>query len=117
MADNVDNVEKSESLVKSFDWKEFKYEKILSNNSTRKLIAILGNINEEPAVVILEKLAFTEELFTSDQEDENLLMSAEIENIFKNDIYENNFCVVNSKLNSKIFPITNISFQLDVNFF
>lgn len=91
-----------ENNMQSFDWKEFKFEKILSNNASRKVVFILGSCYEKPAIVILEKQAFTDELFSSDKDEDNLIRNSKLELIFKNDIYENFFCLADVKLNSKL---------------
>lgn len=89
------------SNLQSFEWKEFKFEKILSNNSARKVVFVLGTCNEKPAIVILEKLSFTEELFASENDEDNFIRNSVMASIFKNDIYENCFCLADMKLNSK----------------
>lgn len=99
----MSNIEaKAETCVEPFDWKEFKFEKILSNNASRKVVFILGSCYEKPAIVILEKQAFTEELFSNDKDEDNLIRNSKLEVIFKNDIYENYFCLADVKLNSKL---------------
>jgi hypothetical protein len=97
----VDNSLNNAGDMKEFDWQQFKFEKILSNNSSRKSIFILGSCFEKPAIVILEKQAFTEEQFTSNEKHENFLQNSYIEKIFKNDIYENCLCWADAKVNRK----------------
>lgn len=82
-----------------FSLKDFEFTRTLSNNANQKLIFVLGTCNEQQAIIILEKIAFTDEQFTS--ADSNLLKSCVLDQIFKNDIYQNNFCTVDSSLNSK----------------
>lgn len=89
-------------VKEEFEWKDFQFEKILSNNASRKLVFILGNCYEKPAIVILEKIAFSEEIFTTDNDENNLVRNSKLEKIFKNDIYENCFCLADVKLNSKL---------------
>lgn len=89
--------------------KEFKLDRILFNDSAKKTVGLLGkfeNISEaDQGIVILEKLAFTEENFTSDVEEKSLLKNANLEEIFRNDIYGNYFCFAKSELNSKFINI------------
>ncbi|KAG5677637.1 hypothetical protein PVAND_007378 [Polypedilum vanderplanki] len=100
----------SEANLKEFDWDHFKYERILSNNSSRKVVFILGSCFEMPAIVILEKISFTQEQFTTENDKENFIRNSKLEKIFKNDIYENNYCIVDANLNKMkttiIFPAT-----------
>jgi hypothetical protein len=46
-----------ETNLDKFEWKEFKFEKILANNASRKVVFVLGNCYEKPAIIILEKQA------------------------------------------------------------
>lgn len=93
--------DKAVSDEKPFDLKEFQFEKVLSNNSSRKVVVVLGKCYEMPAIIILEKVAFTEDIFSSKNDDDNLIKNSELEKIFHNDIYQNSFCILNAKLNSK----------------
>lgn len=98
----VDNSTHSAGDIKEFDWNEFKFEKILSNNATRKCVFILGSCFGKPAIVILEKQAFTEDQFTSTSENESFLQNSSLEKIFKNDIYENCICWADARVNCKL---------------
>lgn len=101
MIEAVDNSASSGDDVQEFDWKHFKFEKILSNNASRKIVFILGTCFGRHAIVILDKQAFTEEQFTSNEEHENFIQNSCLEKIFKNDIYENCICWADSKVNCK----------------
>lgn len=46
-----------EANLETFEWKEFKFERILANNASRKVVFVLGNCFEKKAIVILEKQA------------------------------------------------------------
>jgi hypothetical protein len=105
MSESEVKVGDCDNSVPDFNWKEFKYEKLLSNNSNRKVVFILGSCFEKPAIVILEKISFTEEQFSSEKDEDNLIRNSQIEKIFKNDIYENSFCVASANLNSKFHLI------------
>lgn len=102
MIASVDNSTNSGGDMQEFDWQQFKFEKILSNNASRKNVFILGNCFEKPAIVILEKQAFTEEQFTSTEEHENFIQNSCLEQIFKNDIYQNCICWADAKVNCKL---------------
>lgn len=97
----VANSASSGDEVKEFDWSHFKYDKILSNNASRKSIFLLGKCFELPAIVILEKQSFTGEQFTSSDENESFQQNSCLEKIFKNDIYENCICWADARVNCK----------------
>ena len=84
---------------------QFKLERILFNDSAKKTIGLLGkfeNVSDaDQGIVILEKLAFAEENFTSNVQENSFLKNANLEEIFRNDIYGNYFCFAKSELNSK----------------
>lgn len=84
---------------------QFKLDRILFNDSAKKTIGLLGkfeNISDvDQGIVILEKLAFTEENFTTEVEKDSFLKNANLEEIFRNDIYGNYFCFAKSELNSE----------------
>lgn len=101
MIASIENDTSSGGDTKEFDWTQFKFEKILSNIASRKSVFLLGNCHEQPAIVILEKQAFTEEQFTSQEEHESFLKNSILEKIFKNDIYENCICWADAKVNCK----------------
>lgn len=101
MIASIDKSESTGNNAKEFDWKQFKFEKFLSNNASRKCVFILGSCFDHPAIVILEKQAFTTEQFTSNEENENFLQNSVLEKIFKNDIYENCICWADAKVNCK----------------
>lgn len=100
----------AENLTKNFNLKKFDVSRILFNDATRKTIGLLGKFpylsEEDQAIVIFEKLAFTDESFqveeTRDQ-DENtksfLSTVQDLKEIFKNDIYGNHFCYLEPELN------------------
>lgn len=98
----VDNKANSGGDLQEFDWMQFKFEKILQNNASRKNVFILGSCFEKPAIVILEKQAFTEDQFTSSEENKNFLQNSCLEKIFKNDIYENCICHADARVNCKL---------------
>lgn len=98
----VDNSASSGGDMQEFDWQQFKFEKILSNNASRKVVFILGSCHGKPAIVTLDKQAFTEEQFNSNEEHENFLQNSCLEKIFKNDIYENCICWADAKVNCKL---------------
>lgn len=87
--------------MQSFDWKEFKFDRILSNNAARKICVVFGFCFKEAAIVILEKQAFTDEQLSSKKDEDNFIRNSKLEIIFKNDIYQNCFCLADVKLNSK----------------
>lgn len=84
---------------------QFKLDRILFNDSAKKTIGLLGKFvnvsDDDQGIVILEKLAFAEEYFTSEVEEDSFLKNANLEEIFRNDIYGNYYCFPKSELNSK----------------
>ncbi|CAO1365800.1 unnamed protein product [Diamesa serratosioi] len=93
---------------------QFKLDRILFNDSAKKTIGLLGkfeNISDaDQGIVILEKLSFAEEHFTSEVEEDSFLKNANLEEIFRNDIYGNYYCFAKTELNklksSIIYPAT-----------
>ncbi|CAG9800339.1 unnamed protein product [Chironomus riparius] len=106
----VDNEDKRTQLPQSFSLDDFVYERLLSNNANRKVIFVLGRCFNLPAIVILEKIAFTEEQFSGTDDKSTILKNSSLEKIMENDIYQNNFCRVDSDLNKLkatiIYPAT-----------
>lgn len=111
----IATVDKSDGLgsdMSDFDYTQFKFEKILTNNASRKTVFILGKCHEKPAIVILEKQAFTEKEFTSEEENENFLKNSVLETTFKNDIYENAVCWADARVNRKFFNYLSLTLHL-----
>lgn len=71
------------------DLSTFKFEKVLSNNTNRKVVCLQGSFESADGVgiVVLEKSAFEEGDFTEDSEyfDEE----SSLKKLFHNDIYGN----------------------------
>ncbi|EDO17194.1 hypothetical protein Kpol_1035p6 [Vanderwaltozyma polyspora DSM 70294] len=64
----------------------FRFEKILNSNPQNKLITVLGKINGENAIVLLEKLHFQS---ISDDENSISSLSSSVKQLFHNDVYFN----------------------------
>lgn len=101
--------------------KDFKIQKILFNLVAKKMIGLLGTFagsETDVGIVILEKVGYLEEQFTTDDDNNAFLKSIGIdETVLVNDIYsdfigksmdpkfnsKSNFTYENSKINNKIF--------------
>lgn len=85
--------------------KDFKLTQILFNDASKKFIGVLGifpKISEnDKAIVLIEKVAFTNETFEADEESKSFLKNADLETVFQNDIYGKFSCSVSADLNSK----------------
>ncbi|GBP26835.1 m7GpppX diphosphatase [Eumeta japonica] len=78
--------------------KDFVPEKILSNNTNRKTVCVLGKFESRPGVVlvILEKNAFKEDELNKDG---YFSVENEVKTLFENDIYGNFECFPKSSIN------------------
>lgn len=83
----------------------FKVERILSNNTNRKTVCLLGHFDEktENALVVLEKKAFSDQDFDDSR---YFVDVTRLEELFVNDIYGNYELLPNQDLNSKEYLIT-----------
>lgn len=94
---------KKESI--NFDLSKFVPSRILSNSTNKKVVCVLGkfiNLSEEnSAIVILEKTAFTEKQLTSNDEYSYFTIKSRLHEAFFNDIYGNFVCFPNPDINSK----------------
>ncbi|XP_063698404.1 m7GpppX diphosphatase [Culicoides brevitarsis] len=77
-----------------YDLSQFRGERLLSNNTDRKTVCVLGKFpqlsQEDQAIVILEKNAFTEEqILTADREKNFFQFISTLNKEFINDIYGN----------------------------
>ena len=105
----------AENLTMNYNLKKFKITRILFNDATRKTIGLLGTFpylsEDDQAIIVFEKLAFTDESFElagkekTESEDSNckqfLSSVQDLKEIFKNDIYGNHFCYLDSDINCK----------------
>lgn len=78
----------------NYDLSKFQPDRLLSNNTDRKTVCVLGKFTdrsaEEQAIIILEKSAFTEELVLTTNTQENFFQFvATLKQEFVNDIYGN----------------------------
>lgn len=80
----------------------FQVDRLLSNNTNRKTVSILGHFSDgsadESAIVVLEKKAFTE---TALQDDKYFSRIVRCDEQFVNDIYGNYEVVPDVELNSE----------------
>lgn len=109
----------SEKNGKLYDLAKFRLKSILSNNSLNKTVCVLGIFsnqssvdndntdqcsNDNQAIIIFEKTAFTEQNLNTDGDanDENRHYFSSITNLkqeFVNDIYGNFLCYPKSDIN------------------
>lgn len=90
----------AESLVNVYDLKTFRLTKILSNNSRSKTICVLGKFinqpidnNDRPAIILLEKSAFTDANVStaSSINDDNVTATNDVTTIIDNDEYSKTY--------------------------
>lgn len=116
----------AESLVNVYDLSTFRLTKILSNNSRAKTICVLGkfvdkltDISDRPAIILLEKTAFTDanvctvspinadeanDVTATDTEPHSktyFCSKTELKQEFTNDIYGQFQCFPSPDINSK----------------
>jgi len=118
-----DNEVITETQPQKYDLSKFQLTKVLTNNTSRKTICILGNFNnltedKNKALIIFEKNAFTEEALTLN--DGYFSDKTKLTVEFINDIYGNFLCYPNPDINSKsslklsiIFSINKLIFFLN----
>lgn len=96
----------SEKFKIQYDLKKFKLSKILSNNTNRKTVVLLGafpDLSEDDlALVILEKSAFTEENVSTENDKNYFLNFQKVDNDLVNNIYGSYRCYPNGDLNGEI---------------
>jgi hypothetical protein len=82
---------------------DFKLSEVLFNNAAKKMICLVGKFpaSEDQGIVIVEKVEFPEEFFTTESEEESILKHTALEKIFANDIYLNCFGFPDQKFNSE----------------
>jgi hypothetical protein len=83
---------------------DFKLTEVLFNNAAKKMICLLGKFPisvDDQGIVIVEKVEFPEEFFTTESEEESILKHTALEKIFANDIYLNCFGFPDQKFNSE----------------
>lgn len=107
---------------RTYDLSTFQLERILTNNSKSKSICVLGKFPSqqsadlmEPAIVVLEKIAFTENdvntLTDDERDDQNAIerryfsFETQIKQEFINDIYGNFQCFPMPAINSNFHHI------------
>lgn len=98
--------ETSEKEVQSvLDLKDFKFHKILFNNAAKRTAALLGEFPQksetDKAVVIVEKVEFTEENFASEDDNKAILKHTRADSIILNDVYFNFLGTAERDFNSK----------------
>ena len=83
--------------------KDFKLKEILFNNASKKLIALVGKFSasEDNGVVLVEKVEFSEESFTAENDEDAILKHTELEKVTSNDVYLNCMGISDQKFNSK----------------
>lgn len=109
---------------KTYDLSTFRLERILNKNSKTKTICVLGTFPSqqspdatEPAIVVLEKTAFTDYDVNTHQNDDNdddngttqrsyFSLETQLKKEFVNDIYGNFLCFPLPAINSKFFIIS-----------
>lgn len=102
---------------KTYDLSTFRLERILNNNSKTKTICVLGTFpsqqqsadKTQPAIVVLEKTAFTNNDITSNDDETQrsyFSLDTQLKQEFINDIYGNFLCFPNPDINSKFFIIS-----------
>ena len=105
MIDACESEIKTIEVKKPYDLQFFVPTKILSNNSNRKVVCLLGHFSdlsdEQFAIVILEKTAFTEERLTQAGEHTFFSKKSNLKTEFLNDIYGNFLCFTDPDINCK----------------
>lgn len=95
----------TESQSIPYDLKNFKLSKILSNNTSRKNVVLLGtfaNLSaDDLALVILEKSAFTEENVSTENDKSYFVNFKKVENDLVNNIYGSFRCYPDGDLNGE----------------
>lgn len=88
------------------DLKSFKFEKVLSNNTNRKVVCLQGSFEscEGVGIVVLEKTAFEEGDFKEDNQ--YFAKNNSLKKLFHNDIYGNYEYFPELELNCKYFSST-----------
>lgn len=75
----------------NYDLSKFQADRILSNNTERKTVCVIGKFpelsEEDQAIIILEKSAFTEEQILSADVQKNFFQFVTLNKEFVNDIY------------------------------
>lgn len=88
-----------------YDLKNFTLTKILSNNTSRKTVVCLGTFKdlseEDLALIILEKTAFTEENVATDTDKSYFVNFKTVENLLLNSEYGSFKCFPKGSLNGK----------------
>jgi hypothetical protein len=83
---------------------DFKLKEVLFNNAAKKIIALVGNFpasEDDKGIVIVEKVDFEEESFTTENENDSILKHTDLEMVAHNDIYLNCLGLADRKFNSK----------------
>lgn len=98
MAENQDK-----PTVSTQSLKDFKLDRVLFNDASRKKIGLLGHIpssaGETHAIVLIEKVEFSEEKFTKDDHDQAFLKQITLETTLMNDIYADFAGLIDPPLN------------------
>lgn len=95
----------------SLKLEDFKLTKILFNNAAKRTICLLGKFEAsetDQGIIIIEKVEFAEENFTTEKDDESILKHTALEAILVNDIYTNFIGSADQKFNSEFlltFPL------------
>lgn len=75
----------------------FKVDGVLSNSADFKRIVVEGSINEEKAVIILDKKPFTDDILQ-----DLFSKKSQLSRTFQNDIYGSYDCVLDPKLSGNV---------------
>lgn len=101
MAENQDK-----PTVTTQSLKDFKLDRVLFNDASKKKISLLGFIpssaGESQAIVFIEKVEFSEEKFTTDDGDKAFLKQITLETTLMNDIYADFAGLIDPRLNGLI---------------
>lgn len=83
---------------------DFKLTEVLFNNAAKKMICLVGTFpasESDKGIVILEKVEFVEEAFTTESEDDAILKKTDLELVAANDIYLNCMGLADKNFNSE----------------
>lgn len=90
---------------------DFKLSKILFNNAAKRTICLLGTFSAsetDQGIVLIEKVEFAEENFTTENEEDSILKHTALETVLVNDIYSNFMGIAEQKFNSEFGVLLSI---------
>lgn len=100
-------------IVTTQSLKDFKLDQVLFNDASKKKICLLGHIpsgaGDSQAIVFIEKVEFSEEKFTKDDDDKAFLKQITLETTLMNDIYADFAGLIDPRLNGLFSCILLIS--------